>query len=90
MGAALWIIVGALVLRLLGGVGFANYDTLYALVWGQQLSRGETPEYGISIANYILDPHEPHRPVGVPAGFTATRKNRSWVIFQRCAPAGGG
>ncbi len=32
------------------GVGFANYDTLYALAWGGQLARGETPQYGIPIA----------------------------------------
>jgi hypothetical protein len=41
---------GALVLRLICGVRFANYDTLYALVWGGQLSRGETPSYGTAIA----------------------------------------
>ena len=32
------------------GVGFANYDTLYALTWGQQLARGQTPQYALSIA----------------------------------------
>jgi hypothetical protein len=32
------------------GVGFANYDTLYALAWGGQLSRGQTPAYEIPIA----------------------------------------
>jgi hypothetical protein len=42
--------VGAVALRVASGVGFANYDTLYALVWGQQLTRGETPQYGIPIA----------------------------------------
>jgi hypothetical protein len=50
VGAALSIVAGAVLLRLVGGVGFANYDTLYALVWGQQLTRGETPQYGIPIA----------------------------------------
>ena len=30
--------------------GFANYDTLYTLVWGQQLGRGETPQYDLPIA----------------------------------------
>jgi hypothetical protein len=43
------VALGAAV-RLVGGVGFANYDTLYALVWGQQLARGQTPEYGVAIA----------------------------------------
>jgi hypothetical protein len=41
---------GAFALWLWIRVGFANYDTLYALVWGQQLSRGETPTYGLPIA----------------------------------------
>jgi hypothetical protein len=41
---------GAIVLRAILGVGFANYDTLYALVWGQQLVRGEGPQYAIPIA----------------------------------------
>lgn len=44
------IAVGAVVLRLLAGVGFVNYDTLYALAWGGQLSRGSTPAYGVPIA----------------------------------------
>jgi hypothetical protein len=30
--------------------GFANYDTLYTLVWGQQIGRGETPQYDLPIA----------------------------------------
>jgi hypothetical protein len=30
--------------------GFANYDTLYTLVWGQQLGRGEVPQYDLPIA----------------------------------------
>jgi hypothetical protein len=34
--------------------------------------------------DYVLDPHDPHAPVTVPPGFTATRANRSWLIFQRC------
>jgi hypothetical protein len=51
LGAPLGIAGGAVLLRLVGGVGFANYDTLYALVWGQQLTRGQTPSYGIPIAS---------------------------------------
>jgi hypothetical protein len=41
---------GAALLRVIAGVGFANYDTLYALAWGGQLARGETPAYGVPIA----------------------------------------
>ena len=37
-------VAGAIALRLAIGVGFANYDTLYSLVWGQQLARGADPE----------------------------------------------
>jgi hypothetical protein len=48
--SALAIAAGALALWLVTGVGFANYDTLYALVWGEQLARGATPQYGIPIA----------------------------------------
>jgi hypothetical protein len=46
----LGIVAGAGVLWLIAGVGFVNYDTLYGLVWGQQLSRGEVPQYGLPIA----------------------------------------
>jgi hypothetical protein len=48
--APLAIAAGAVVLWVAAGVGFANYDTLYALAWGGQLVRGETPQYGIPIA----------------------------------------
>jgi hypothetical protein len=63
LGAALSIVVGAVLLRVIGGVGFANYDTLYALVWGQQLTRGETPQYGIPVAP---TPHPLVEALGVP------------------------
>jgi hypothetical protein len=48
--AAAWILVGALVLRLILPFGFPNYDTLYSLVWGQQLARGQTPTYNVALA----------------------------------------
>jgi len=50
LAAPLVIAGGALALRLIAGVGFANYDTLYALAWGGQLSRGSTPAYSVPIA----------------------------------------
>ncbi len=50
LAAPLTIAVGAVVLRVVAGVGFVNYDTLYALTWGGQLARAETPQYGIPIA----------------------------------------
>ena len=44
------IALGAVVLRVISGVGFVNYDTLYALAWGGQLSRGQAPAYAVAIA----------------------------------------
>src|SRR5438445_431613 len=49
-GALPAIIGGAVLLRLIGGVGFANYDTLYALSWAAQLPRGQAPAYEIPAA----------------------------------------
>jgi len=36
-------------------------------------------------ATYVLDPHDPHVPVGVPPGFRAVAANHSWLIFRHCA-----
>lgn len=49
LGPAVVVCTAAL-LWLLSGVGFVNYDTLYGLVWGQQLTHGQTPQYGLPIA----------------------------------------
>jgi hypothetical protein len=43
-------VAGAIALRLALGVGFVNYDTLYSLVWGQQLARGQNPSYKLALA----------------------------------------
>ena len=48
--AVLAIVAGTALLWLVAGVGFVNYDTLYALSWGAQLARGETPAYHLPIA----------------------------------------
>jgi hypothetical protein len=50
LGAPLLVAAGAGLLRLASGVGFANYDTLYALAWGGALSRGQAPAYDLPIA----------------------------------------
>jgi hypothetical protein len=60
---ALVILVGALALWLIAGVGFVNYDTLYGLVWGAQMTRGETPQYGLPIAP---TPHPLIEALGIP------------------------
>ncbi len=57
------ILAGAALLRAIAGVGFVNYDTLYALVWGQQLTRLEIPEYGLPIAP---TPHPLVEALGIP------------------------
>ncbi len=92
-GALPAVLLGALILRLLAGVGFANYDTLYALVWGQQLSRGETPQYGIPVAptphplvealGFVLSPFGPRaaQSVTVALGFIAL-SGCGWVVYR--------
>jgi hypothetical protein len=93
LGAPLAIIAGAIVLRVLAGVGFANYDTLYALTWGGQLARGEIPQYAIPIAptphplvellGVILAPLGPHavEHVTVALAFLALSAC-GWVVYQ--------
>ncbi|HEV2059229.1 MAG TPA: hypothetical protein VGR11_07720, partial [Solirubrobacteraceae bacterium] len=44
------VLVGAVALRLLAGPGLVNYDTLYTLVWGRQLTRGTLPDLEVAIA----------------------------------------
>jgi hypothetical protein len=87
------IVLGAALLRLIAGVGYANYDTVYALTWGQQLSRGETPSYGIPVAptphpliealGLVLSPLGPHgaQTVTVILGFLALSAC-GWFIYR--------
>jgi len=48
--APAWIVGGAVALRLVVPFGFVSYDTLYSLVWGQQIARGQTPTYDLVLA----------------------------------------
>src|SRR5664280_607976 len=92
-GAPLWIIGGAVLLRVLSGVGFANYDTLYALAWGGQLSRGQAPAYSVPVAptphpllealGAVLSPLGPRAAenVTVALGFLAL-SGCGWVIYR--------
>jgi hypothetical protein len=87
------IAVGALALRLIAAVGFANYDTLYALAWGGQLARGQTPAYGVPIAptphplvellGVVLSPLGPRavENITVALGFLAL-SGCGWVIYR--------
>jgi hypothetical protein len=74
-------------------VGFANYDTLYALAWGGQLSRGSTPAYDLPIAptphplvealGVLLSPLGPRgvENVTVALGFLALSAC-AWVVYR--------
>jgi len=90
------VAVGALALWLICGVGFANYDTLYALAWGGQLARGETPAYEVAIAptphplvellGIVLSPLSPHAVEGVTValGFFALAAC-GWAVYALAA-----
>jgi hypothetical protein len=58
---AAWIIAGAGLLWLAFGHGFANYDTFYALLWGNEIADGQNPDYAAPI------PPTPH-PLATFAG----------------------
>ncbi|HEY2570970.1 MAG TPA: hypothetical protein VGI27_05835, partial [Solirubrobacteraceae bacterium] len=82
------VIVGAVLLRLIAGVGFANYDTLYALAWGGQLARGELPAYDLPIAP---TPHPLIEALGVvlyPLGPRASEEITVWLGFLALAGCG--
>src|SRR3954452_8047823 len=44
-----WVGVAVAILLLLFPVGFPNYDTIYALVWGRELAHGASPDYGSAL-----------------------------------------
>jgi hypothetical protein len=46
---AIWVAGVSAVLLLLFPVGFPNYDTIYALVWGRELAHGLSPDYGSAL-----------------------------------------
>ena len=90
------VAAGAVVLWLICGVGFANYDTLYALAWGGQLARGETPAYEVAIAptphpliealGVVLSPLSPHaiENVTVALAFAALAAC-GWIVYRLAA-----
>ena len=91
-GALLAIICGAVLLRVIGGVGFANYDTLYALSWGGQLARGQTPAYEIPVAptphplvealGVLLEPFGPSAAAGVTVWLGLLALSAcAWVVY---------
>ncbi len=46
---AAWVGAVSAVLLILFPVGFPNYDTIYALVWGRELAHGMSPDYGAAL-----------------------------------------
>jgi len=62
---AAWVAGVSAVLLLLFPVGFPNYDTIYALVWGRELAHGVSPDMGSAL------PPTPH-PLTELIGLVAT------------------
>jgi hypothetical protein len=46
---AAWVAGISAVVLLIFPVGFPNYDTIYALVWGRELAHGVNPDYGAAL-----------------------------------------
>jgi hypothetical protein len=46
---AAWVAAVTGLLLLVFPVGFPNYDTIYALVWGRELAHGASPDYGAAL-----------------------------------------
>jgi hypothetical protein len=47
---AAWVAAVTAVLLVVFPVGFPNYDTIYALVWGRELAHGVSPDYGAALS----------------------------------------
>lgn len=50
LGAAAFTVAVAVALLLIFPAGFPNYDTVYFLVWGNELADGVRPDYGAPLA----------------------------------------
>ncbi len=46
---AAWVAAVSAALLLVFPVGFPNYDTIYALVWGREMAHGQSPDYGAAL-----------------------------------------
>jgi hypothetical protein len=49
LAPAAWVAAVTAVLLIVFPVGFPNYDTIYALVWGRELAHGMSPDYGAAL-----------------------------------------
>lgn len=82
------VLGGAALLRVIAGVGFVNYDTLYALVWGRELAGAHVPQYGVAIAP---TPHPLLELLGLvlsPLSAGATAGVTVWLAFIALAACG--
>jgi hypothetical protein len=62
---AAWVAAVSALLLLIFPLGFPNYDTIYALVWGRELAHGGSPDYAAAL------PPTPH-PLADLLGLVAT------------------
>lgn len=46
---AAWVAAVSAALLAIFPLGFPNYDTIYALVWGRELAHGASPDYGAAL-----------------------------------------
>ncbi|MGN6815192.1 MAG: hypothetical protein ACTHK3_03795 [Solirubrobacterales bacterium] len=46
---AAWVAAISAALLIVFPVGFPNYDTIYALVWGREMAHGMSPDYGAAL-----------------------------------------
>ncbi|MGN6556641.1 MAG: hypothetical protein ACTHLH_01345 [Solirubrobacterales bacterium] len=46
---AAWVAAVSAALLIVFPVGFPNYDTIYALVWGREMAHGHSPDYGAAL-----------------------------------------
>lgn len=44
-----WVVGVGAALLIVFPLGFPNYDTIYALVWGRELAHGASPDYGAAL-----------------------------------------
>ena len=49
LAPAAWVAAVTAVLLIVFPVGYPNYDTIYALVWGRELAHGVSPDYGAAL-----------------------------------------
>jgi hypothetical protein len=49
LAPAAWVAGVAALLLIVFPLGFPNYDTIYALLWGRELAHGSGPQYGVAL-----------------------------------------